>query len=121
MTVRAMRRSPVQAETARARVDATLWSIRSALPAGGQMSLSAGQDRNHGELLPSWTLKITGFLVGTELSIELSGPILGQLLEDAIETLITLGIEITDEPDATDEPAATYTPVSVADPDAYPA
>ena len=85
------------------------------------MSLSARQDRNHGELLPSWTLTITGFLVGTEFAIELSGPILGQLLEDAVETLVTLGIEITDEPDATDEPAATYTPVSVADPDAYPA
>lgn len=100
------------------RVDATLWAIRSALPAGGQVSVTARQDRHRAELTPSWTLRISGPLVGTEFSIELSGPILGQLLEDAIETLITLGIELPEEPDGT---GATYTPVDAEDPDSYPA
>jgi len=98
-------------------VEATLRSIRSALPAG-RISVSARQDRYHGELLPSWTLQISGPLAGSEFSIELAGPILGQLLEDAIEALVTLGIDV---PDELDEPGATYTPVDAADPDSYPA
>ena len=99
------------------RLDATLWAIRSALPAG-QMSVSARQDRNRGELLPAWTLQISGLLAGTEFSIELAGPILAQLLEDAIEALVTLGIDL---PDELDEPGPTYTPVNAAGPDSYPA
>ncbi len=82
------------------------------------MSVSARQDRNRGELLPSWTLQISGALAGSEFSIELAGPILGQLLEDAIEVLVTLGIDV---PDEFDEPGATYTPVNATDPDSYPA
>jgi hypothetical protein len=82
------------------------------------LSVSARQDRYHGELLPSWTLQISGPLPGGEFSIELAGPILGQLLEDAIEALITLGIDVADE---LDEAGATYTPVDVADPESYPA
>lgn len=81
------------------------------------MSVSARQDRNRGELLPSWTMQISSPLPGGELSIELAGPILGQLLEDAIEALVTLGIDVSDEPD---KPAATYTPVDAADPEEYP-
>lgn len=100
------------------RVDETLWAIRSALPAGGLVTVSARQDRHHAELSPSWTLQISGPLVGTEFSIELSGPILGQLLDDAIETLVTLGVDI---PDESQETGANYTPVSMADPDSYPA
>jgi len=80
--------------------------------------VSARQDRNHAELLPTWTLRISGPLVGTEFSIELTGPILGQLLEDAVEALVTLGVDIPDEPDET---GATYTPVNMADPESYPA
>jgi hypothetical protein len=82
------------------------------------MSVSARQDRNRGELLPSWTMQISGPLPGGEFSIELAGPRLGQLLEDAIEALVTLGIDVSDEPD---EPGAKYTPVVDADPDSYPA
>ena len=82
------------------------------------MSISARQDRYHGELLPSWTLRISGPVAGSEFSIELAGPILGQLLEDAIEALVTLGIDV---PDDFDQPGATYTPVNAADPDSYPA
>jgi len=81
------------------------------------MSVSARQDRHRGELLPSWSMQISGPLPGSEFSIELAGPRLGQLLEDAIEVLVTLGIDILDEPD---EPSATYTPVNAADPDSYP-
>ena len=92
-------------------------SIRSALPAA-RISVSARQDRYHGELLPSWTLQISGPLAGSEFSIELAGPILGQLLEDAIEALVTLGIDV---PDDLEEPDATYTPVDAAAPDSYPA
>jgi hypothetical protein len=99
------------------RVDATLRSIRSALPAG-RLLVSARQDRNHGELLPSWTVQISGPLAGGEFSIELAGPILGQLLEDAIEALVTLGIDV---PDELDERSGTYTPVDASDPDSYPA
>jgi len=62
-------------------------------------------------------MQISGPLPGSEFSIELAGPRLGQLLEDAIEVLVTLGIDILDEPD---EPSATYTPVNAADPDSYP-
>jgi len=82
------------------------------------MSVSARQDRNRGELLPVWTLQISGLLAGTEFSIKLAGPILAQLLEDAIEALVTLGIDL---PDELDEPGATYTPVNAAGPDSYPA
>ncbi|HEX5040320.1 MAG TPA: hypothetical protein VFW95_09315 [Candidatus Limnocylindria bacterium] len=98
------------------RVDATLRSIRSALPAG-RVTVSARQDRHRGELLPSWTLRISGPLSGGEFSIELEGPIFGQLLEDAIEALVTLGIDVPD-PEERDE---KYTPVDASDPDAYPA
>ena len=35
-----------------------------------------------------------------------------------MEALVTLGIDVSDEPD---EPGATYTPVIGADPDSYPA
>jgi hypothetical protein len=103
------------------RVDAIMRSIRSALGGGGRVSVSARQDRFHGELLPSWTLQISGTLAGSEFSIELVGPILGQLLEDAIEALVTLGIELPDELE--EEPAAdwTYTAVDPADDDSYPA
>ena len=82
------------------------------------MSVSARQDRNRGELLPSWTIQISGPLAGSEFSIELAGPILVQLLEDAIEALVTLGIDVPD--DELDELGATYTPVDAADPDSYP-
>ena len=82
------------------------------------MSVSARQDRNRGELLPSWTIQITGPLAGSEFTIELAGPILGQLLEDAIEALVTLGIDVTDEPD---EPDDKYVPVDPANPGSYPA
>ena len=99
------------------RVDAALLSIASALPAG-RMSVSARQDRNRGELLPTWTMQITGPLAGGEFTIELAGPILGQLLEDAIEALVTLGIDVQDEPD---EPGDKYVPVDTANPDSYPA
>lgn len=110
---------PWQAQAVRpsGRIDATIRSIRSALPAG-QISISARQDRYHGELLPSWTLQISGPVAGSEFSIELAGPILGQLLEDAIEALVTLGIDV---PDELDEPRAKYTPVDATDPDSYPA
>ena len=81
------------------------------------MSVSARQDRNHGELLPSWILHISGPLAGSEFSIELAGPRLGQLLEDAIEALVTLGIDV---PNELDEPADSYTPVDASDPDSYP-
>ena len=91
--------------------------MAAALPAG-RMSVSARQDRNRGELLPSWTMQISGPLPGSEFSIELTGPILGQLLEDAIEALVTLGIDVSDEPD---QAGATYTPVNAADPDSWPA
>lgn len=109
---------PGQAPAARpsGKVDATLRSIRSALPAG-QISVSARQDRNHGELMPSWTLQISGPLAGSEFSIELAGPILGQLLEDAIEALVTIGIDV---PDVLDEFGGTYAPVDAADPGSYP-
>jgi hypothetical protein len=80
------------------------------------MTVSARQDRNRGELLPSWTMQISGPLTGSEFSIELAGPILGQLLEDAIEALITLGIDVQ-EPD---EPDVKYTPVDASDPASYP-
>ena len=111
------------------RVEAALLSIASALPAG-RMSVSGRQDRNRGELLPSWTIQISGPLAGSEFTIELAGPILGQLLEDAIEALITLGIDVQDEPDEHDEPEVPdepdqpgdkYTPVDTAGPDSYPA
>ena len=82
------------------------------------MSVSARQDRYRGELLPSWTVEISGPVAGSEFSIELAGPILGQLLEDAIEALVTLGIDV---PEELDEPGDTYTPVDAADPEAYPA
>jgi hypothetical protein len=82
------------------------------------MSVSARQDRNRGELLPSWTMQISGPLAGSEFSIELAGPILGQLLEDAIEALVTLGIDVTDE---VEEPGDKYVPVDASDPDSYPA
>ena len=98
------------------RVDAALQAIASALPAG-RMSVSARQDRNRGELLPSWTVQISGPLSGSEFSIELAGPILGQLLEDAIEALVTLGIDIPDEPN---EPDDKYVPVDASDPASYP-
>jgi hypothetical protein len=90
--------------------------MAAALPAG-RMSVSARQDRNRGELLPSWTMRISGPLSGSEFSIELAGPILGQLLEDAIEALVTLGIDIQDEPE---EPGDKYTPVDASDPASYP-
>jgi hypothetical protein len=98
------------------KVDATLRSIASAVPAG-RMSVSARQDRDRGEVLPSWTMQISGPLAAGEFSIELAGPILNQLLEDAVEALVTLGFDI---PDALDEHDATYTPVDAADPDSYP-
>jgi hypothetical protein len=85
------------------------------------MSVSARQDRNRGELLPSWTLQVSGPHAGGEFTIELAGPILGQLLEDAIEALVTLGIDVPDVPDEPDEPDTKYTPVDAADPDSYPA
>ena len=119
-----------QAVEPSSRVDAALRSIAAALPAG-RMTVSARQDRNRGELLPSWTMQISGPLSGTEFSIELAGPILGQLLEDAIEALVTLGIDIQepdqpdqpdqpDEPGEPDEPDAKYTPVDASDPASYP-
>ena len=80
------------------------------------MSVSARQDRNRGELMPSWTMQISGPLAGSEFSIELAGPILGQLLEDAIEALVTLGVDIPDEPNEPDEPDDKYTPVDASDP-----
>ena len=83
------------------------------------MSVSARQDRNRGELLPSWTMQISGPLAGSEFSIELAGPILGQLLEDAIEALVTLGIDVQ-EPDEPGEPDDKYTPVDASDPASYP-
>jgi len=98
------------------RVDAALRSIASAIPAG-HMSVSARQDRNRGELLPSWTIQVTGPLAGAEFSIELAGPILVQLLEDAIEALVILGIDVPDEMDE----SARYTPVDPSNPDSYPA
>jgi hypothetical protein len=103
------------------RVDATLRSIRSALGGGGRLSVSARQDRYHGELLPSWTMQISATLAGSEFSIELAGPILGQLLGDAIEALVTLGIDLPNELE--EEPAAdwTYTAVDPAADDWYPA
>ena len=64
-------------------------------------------------------MQISGPLPGSEFSIELAGPILGQLLEDAIEALVTLGIDVSDEPRA-GEPGDKYTPVDAADPDSYP-
>ena len=67
--------------------------------------------------MPSWTLQISGPLAGSEFSIELAGPILGQLLEDAIEALVTIGIDV---PDVLDEPGGTYAPVDAADPGSYP-
>ena len=98
------------------RVDAALRSIASALPAG-RMTVSARQDRTRGELLPSWTMQISGPLAGSTFSIELVGPILGQLLEDAIEALVTLGIDVSDVPD---EPGDKYSPVDASDPASYP-
>ena len=85
------------------------------------MSVSARQDRNRGELLPSWRIQITGPLAGSEFKIELAGPILGQLLEDAIEALVTLGIDVQDEPVEPAEPDDKYIPVDAGDPDSYPA
>jgi hypothetical protein len=82
------------------------------------MSVSARQDRNRGELLPSWTMHINGPLAGSEFTIELIGPILGQLLEDAIEALVTLGFDVQDE---IDKPGDKYTPVDPSDPASYPA
>ena len=84
------------------------------------MSVSARQDRNRGELMPSWTMQISGPLAGSEFSIELAVPILGQLLEDAIEALVTLGVDIPDEPNEPDEPDDKYTPVDASDPASYP-
>ena len=64
-------------------------------------------------------MQITGPLAGSEFTIELAGPILGQLLEDAIEALVTLGIDVKDE---VDEPERQkYVPVDAAGPDSYPA
>ncbi len=62
-------------------------------------------------------MQISGPLAGGEFSIELAGPILGQLLEDAIEALVTLGVDV---PDELDEPGPTYTPVRATDPDPFP-
>ena len=45
-------------------------------------------------------MQISGPLPGGEFSIELAGPRLGQLLEDAVEALVTLGIDVSDEPNA---------------------
>jgi hypothetical protein len=104
-----------QAVQPSSRVDAALLAIATALPAG-RMSVSARQDRNRGELLPTWTMQITGPLAGGEFRIELAGPILGQLLEDAIEALVTLGIDVADEPD---EPGEHYVPVNPSDPDSH--
>ena len=101
------------------RIDAALRAITLAVPAG-RMSVSARQDRYRGQLLPSWTLKMSGPLAGSEFTIELAGPILLQLLEDAIEALVTLGIDVQDEPGELDEPAARYVPVDAADPGSYP-
>ena len=70
--------------------------------------------------MPSWTMQISGPLAGSEFSIELAGPILGQLLEDAIEALVTLGVDIPDEPNEPDEPDDKYTPVDASDPASYP-
>jgi hypothetical protein len=66
-------------------------------------------------------MQISGLLPGGEFSIELAGPILGQLLEDAIEALVTLGIDVSDEPDEPGAKYTRYTPVNAADPDSYPA
>jgi hypothetical protein len=104
-------------DRASGRVEATFRSIKSVVP-GARVSVSAGQDRFHGELQPSWTLRIDGPLGGSEFSIELAGPILGQLLDDAVEALVTLGFDVPDEPDAH---GPTYTPVSGTDPGSYPA
>ena len=120
-----------QAVQPNGRVDAALQSIASAIPAG-RMSVSARQDRNRGELLPSWTMQITGPLAGSEFTIELAGPILGQLLEDAIEALVTLGIDVTSPTSPTSrrarrarraptQPDDKYVPVDTAVPDSYPA
>jgi hypothetical protein len=62
-------------------------------------------------------MRISGPLPGGEFSIELAGPILGQLLEDAIEALVTLGIDVEDR---LDEPGATYTAVNPDEPDSSP-
>jgi hypothetical protein len=62
-------------------------------------------------------MQISGPLAGSEFSIELAGPILGQLLEDAIEALVTLGIDVQDE---LDEPGDKYTPVDASDLSSYP-
>jgi hypothetical protein len=64
-------------------------------------------------------MEISGPLVGSQFSVELAGPILGQLLEDAIEALVTLGIDIQ-EPDEPDAPDDKYTPVDASDPASYP-
>ena len=67
-------------------------------------------------------MQINGPLAGSEFSIELAGPILGQLLEDAIEALVTLGIDVQepDEPDEPEEPDDKYTPVDASDPASLP-
>ena len=65
-------------------------------------------------------MQISGPLAGSEFSIELAGPILGQLLEDAIEALVTLGIDVQ-EAGEPDDPDDTYTPVDASDPASYPA
>jgi hypothetical protein len=98
------------------KIDAALRAITEAVPAG-RMSVAARQDRYRGQLLPSWTLKMSGPLAGSEFTIELAGPILLQLLEDAIEALVTLGIDV---PDELDQPAPAYVPVDPADPGSYP-
>jgi hypothetical protein len=77
------------------------------------MSVSARQDRNRGELLPSWTMQISGPLPGSEFSIELAGPRLGELLEDAIEALVTLGIDVSDEPDEPGPPHPSTRPTPI--------
>jgi len=98
------------------KVQATIQAISSVLPAG-RISVSARQDRHGGELHPSWTIRVSGPLVGTAFSIELAGPILGQLLEDLVDALVTLGFDVPDVPEEPDDP---YAPISGTELESYP-
>ena len=99
------------------KVRATIEAISSVLPAG-RIAVSARQDRHRGELHPSWTIHVSGPLAGSAFSIELAGPILGRLLEDLVDALVTIGFDVPDVPDVPNDP---YMPVSGTDPGSYPA
>jgi hypothetical protein len=99
------------------KVQATIEAISSVLP-GGRISVSARQDRHRGELGPSWTIHVAGSLAGSAFSLELAGPVLGQVLEDLVDALVTLGFDV---PDVPDDPDVSYVPVSGTNPGSYPA